>query len=462
MNSEVIPGCAFNLPVETLSAWRDRALPDAEARRVAAHVASCPACRQRLAEYDAVTRALKTLTVPEPVGGYGRNPRLRTDHAGSRVWARLRRVPPGGLGAVAAALLIAVLFGGLYSLFRIERGPATIRADAFALTDPTLTLGHITPGPGGNLYFTAGGKQSNAIGRITPSGTITLFPLAADAFTLKTPVGGPGPIIAEPDGNLWFAENGSGKLARLSPDGQHLAEFPFPIARSAVSGLAVGPDGNLWFTIDPFLPGGWVGTGEGKIGRITPDGGSMVEFALPSSTAPLDITRGPDGNLWFSIQATDQKSDAVGRISADGRSIATFSLPAGGADRITSGPDGALWFSEGALLGDHGSIGRVTISGSVSEFPLPQLSGAPVDIVAGPDGNLWFTVAPPDCSENQRRVGECPQAHALGRITPTGNMSIFPLPGQSMPLGIALGADDNLWITATDPAVIYRAPPRAP
>jgi streptogramin lyase len=32
-------------------------------------------------------------------------------------------------------------------------------------------------------------------------------------------------------------------------------------------------------------------------------------------------------------------------------------------------------------------------SGTITEFPVPQVTQAPIDIVAGPDGNLWFTGA---------------------------------------------------------------------
>jgi virginiamycin B lyase len=35
-------------------------------------------------------------------------------------------------------------------------------------------------------------------------------------------------------------------------------------------------------------------------------------------------------------------------------------------------------------------IGRITPSGAISEFPIATKSSGPVGIVAGPDGNLWF------------------------------------------------------------------------
>jgi virginiamycin B lyase len=79
-------------------------------------------------------------------------------------------------------------------------------------------------------------------------------------------------------------------------------EFPIPTPDSEPSGIVTGSDGNLWFT-----------EGEGnKIGRITTTGGptdyigrmttagALAEFPIPTlEAAPLGITTGPNGNLWF-------------------------------------------------------------------------------------------------------------------------------------------------------------------
>ncbi len=54
---------------------------------------------------------------------------------------------------------------------------------------------------------------------------------------------------------------------------------------------------------------------------------------------------------------------------------------------ITKGPDGNLWFTEN----DGNNIGQITPSGVVTEFAIPTLRSAPRVITQGPDGNLWFT-----------------------------------------------------------------------
>src|SRR5688572_14768365 len=78
--------------------------------------------------------------------------------------------------------------------------------------------------------------------------------------------------------------------------------------------------------------------------------------------------------------------------SVSAQTITEFPLPAATSSAlwITSGPDGNLWFTE--FFG--AKIGRITPLGVITEFPLPTPPGVdPLGITAGPDGNLWFTIA---------------------------------------------------------------------
>jgi streptogramin lyase len=149
----------------------------------------------------------------------------------------------------------------------------------------------------------------------------------------------------------------------------------------------------------------------------------VTEFAIPTpSAAPLSITRGPDGNLWF----TEFGADRIGRITPSGV-ITEFPLPAGfdGPGRITAGPDGALWFTE--HLGGT-KIGRIAVDGTVTVFTVPTPGAGVFGIAAGSDGNLWFTEQ---------------SAIQVGRITPSGVVTEFPV--VFPPHGITLGPDGNIW-----------------
>jgi streptogramin lyase len=201
-----------------------------------------------------------------------------------------------------------------------------------------------------------------------------------------------------------------------------VTELPIPIIDTLSSrpeGITRGPDGNLWFTENSA----------GRIGRITP-AGVVTQFSagLTPGSQPAEITAGPDGNLWF----TETGSSRIGRITTAGV-ITEFSAgitPNSGPTGITRGPDGNLWFTEHLA----GRIGRITPAGVVTEFSAGLTPGGqPNLITAGPDGNLWF-------GEN---------AGKIGRITPAGVITEFSagLAQGSQILGITAGPDGNLWFT---------------
>ena len=149
------------------------------------------------------------------------------------------------------------------------------------------------------------------------------------------------------------------KSERSQARAQTITEYPIPTPASVPIDITAGPDGNLWFT--EFTPG--VRT----IGRITPEG-TITEFPLPPNPAngPFGIAAGPDGNLWFTLAPLEDVpgNSAIGRITPDGTStefpLADGSEPLG----IAAGPDGNLWF----VLAGTNAIGRITTSGVVTEF----------------------------------------------------------------------------------------------
>src|SRR6266571_8682444 len=90
------------------------------------------------------------------------------------------------------------------------------------------------------------------------------------------------------DGNLWFIENKGDKIGRITPQGQ-ITEFPVS-AGSDLVGLTAGPDGNLWF----------VGYQPNTIWRMTTSGVITGQFPIPTAGSGTEtIKAGPDGNVWF-------------------------------------------------------------------------------------------------------------------------------------------------------------------
>jgi len=241
----------------------------------------------------------------------------QTAISGSRSQAKSRIIPAGTLDEFALSSSTAVdnenwllnryehtLWGDITAgpdgaLWFTEPSGTFTRADKigritsagtireFALPTPTTHAYAIATGTDGNLWFTTG--LSRAIGRITPAGLVTLFPVPSHLF--------PTLITAGPDGNLWFTDadldGNNDNIGRITPAGT-IREFPVPFRQSHLNGITPGPDRSIWFTEDTSNH-----AEQGKIGRITPVG-VMRELSLPTPSAgPGEMVVGPDGTLWF-------------------------------------------------------------------------------------------------------------------------------------------------------------------
>lgn len=245
-----------------------------------------------------------------------------------------RSAPFGAVAAGHACLLMLtalVLAGSAWA----ESHPIAV----FPIPNNPNAPRGITTGPDGNLWFV---EEDNGIGRITPSGQITEFPLPQPSY--------PSAITTGSDGNLWFTQGRPARISKMTPAGQ-VTEFQLPEGtlknRDRPAGITAGPDGNIWFTQASNREGT-----AGSIGRITPSG-QITEFPVLGESAPGEIATGPDGNLWFSGSL-----NLIGRITPGGQ-IVKFTLPSEGwpAYGITAGPDGNLWYTGGRW--QSGMIGRV-------------------------------------------------------------------------------------------------------
>ena len=181
------------------------------------------------------------------------------------------------LGVFDPATKIATEFGPL-------QGPAT----------------SIAAGPDGNVWFAESldPKALPVIGRITPAGVITEFTAGLEA---GQSIGG---ITAGSDGFVWFLKSGTGGAAigKINPSTGSITLFAsgfsgtFPL----FGGITVGPDGNMWFT-DYF---------SGLIGRIATDG-TIGEFGTIALGSQINaITAGPlvggAKTIWFTEPTTGQ------------------------------------------------------------------------------------------------------------------------------------------------------------
>lgn len=294
----------------------------------------------------------------------------------------------------------------------------------------------IAAGPDGNMWYT--NNSSNAIGVITPKGSVRSFPVPTDAS--QTMGSGLFSLAAGPDGNMWFTGFYANFVGKVTPTGA-MTLYPVPLSDSHPLAISAGSDGNLWFTMD-FANG---------IGRVTPDG-TFTLFAIPSpgvsgiavtsdcTMCPFQITAGPLDSMWFTLPSVN----LVGRITMDG-AITTFpiSTPTPALSNtstptisnLTTGADGNLYVTQSA----DSQISQMTVKGAVTSLPLAAGS-QPTVITPGPSDTLWFAES---------------AANALGRLVVPGaktsaTITPFTLPTpQTAPTGVATGPDGRVWYVAS-------------
>jgi streptogramin lyase len=233
------------------------------------------------------------------------------------------------------------------------------------------------------------------------------------------------------------------------------AAAPKVTGKFAVSGVGTnnevtkGPDGNVWVTLDQT----------NDIAKITPNG-TVTEYNPANVTSPIGITTGPDGNIWVT-----QNGGVASFSPADPDSAVKYTInDITDARPIVTGPDGNLWTVSG------GNVIRIPAANPAGATSFPVIV-AGRDIDAGSDGNLWVadfdsqvvsvttagvaTAYPTGAGSGLQAIAAGPKgqiAYAdptsnpqqVGRITAGGKAKKTTTPGD--PFGVAFGGDGAYWI----------------
>jgi streptogramin lyase len=266
-------------------------------------------------------------------------------------------------------------------------------------------------------------------GAAADPGVVTDYPIPV-ASTPQT-------VAVGPEGKIWFVDSGNhlegtASVGRMTTGGAISAGdvVPFPHTDLGLD-LTYGPDGNMWVEQDSEIDK--VPLSVSATGQIT----SYEYGSGAKSGGSASITVGPDSRLWVGLK------EEVGAITTGGEvhlyetsvpSLTTISA-------VTSGPGGRLWFGAGD------KIDRIATNGSHSgsdEFTLPEGGNGVEKMTLAPDGNLWFTLATPA---------------AVGKITPSGEITLFHTPtSSSLPFGIAAGPDGHVWFTERNADTVSSIP----
>jgi streptogramin lyase len=125
---------------------------------------------------------------------------------------------------------------------------------------------------------------------------------------------------------------------------------------------------------------------------------------------------------------------------------------ASGPMAIAAAPDGSLWFAENTA----NYLGRVSSTGRMTEYVLPGQIGMPFDVAPGSDGDIWFGDFQLDQNGNTTRTFT---AHRL----PNGQYVEFPLPENCgfRPEGfnaLTATSNGNLWLGFCSVSVGFLTP----
>jgi streptogramin lyase len=254
----------------------------------------------------------------------------------------------------------------------------------------------------------------------------------ATAATIKTEgvtTGGPHAIAPSGDGtSVFVGARNCGYVGRFDIAARTFSSTPAgPCGTdgagqgTGVVAMAEGPDGRLYFTLYDDGPV----DGTGSVARINRDWTSFQSVQV--GVHPLDIVRGPDGNMWFTVNGAPGR---VGRIDPATFTPATFNVPGNvqGPRGIIVGSDNNLY----VLGGESGKVWRVTTAATPAITEIDTGLSGPSFGQTGPDGKLWFTLL---------------EGNGLRRLDPSGAEPSRTIGLSGNPWDVAFGEDGKAYVT---------------
>jgi streptogramin lyase len=259
--------------------------------------------------------------------------------------------------------------GGQYAIGRFDLAARARLFHTHAGTDGIAVSG------AGTAFATE--RLAGRVAIVGPSGKVR-------EVSTPTPESHPGSIAVGPDGNGWFVEGNANRIGRVTPAGV-ITEFPVPPVLDPdtnepddanPSEIAAGPDGRLWFGIS------------NGIATITTDG-AIVEHGWGFPAYPMSIAFARDGSAWTS----ELEQRQLEHVAADGSATA---IPFAADDpALLASADGTLSAFDSAgpyrwRLAPGGQPQRQTMKVTESRGrPTTIRAEGLQPVAAGPAGTLW-------------------------------------------------------------------------
>ena len=253
----------------------------------------------------------------------------------------------------------------------------------------------------------------------TPS---PIVPSVTNEYPVPTAASQPGGIALAADGFMYFTEQATGKIGRVTTGGS-FSEFVLAgnggTAGNNPIDITSGPDGNLWFTEQGAAPG---------IAMMQLGVAKFTEHPIPGSR-PTFITRGP---VFDTVVFSDPGSDKMGAFDLATSTVTETQIPTANANPmglvVLSTDANDVFFAEH----DASKIGvwNARSNTMTAEYSTPTANAGPTEIVEGPDHNIWFT---------ENNVAK------IAQMTPTGQITEFPLLPATSATALVPARDNNFY-----------------
>ncbi len=200
----------------------------------------------------------------------------------------------GGYGSIVSGPDGRLWFGWNTQLGAITTGGVVKEYE----TNSSTSVEGVIAGPDGKLWY----GEGNKIARMDTAGHTS----AGEDFPLPAGDSGINALLLGPDGNVWFTLGSPAAIGRITPGGT-VTVFPTPTLGSLPFGLAVGLDNQIWFAERN-------GDSIGSIPTTATSGADITEYPVGHENAGLlYITAGADNRMWF----TESNRNALGAITTN-------------------------------------------------------------------------------------------------------------------------------------------------
>lgn len=150
------------------------------------------------------------------------------------------------------------------------------------------------------------------------------------------------------------------------------------------TGLAAGT--TYYYRIKAVGTGRYSDSSYGTSGAVTTYSTGFTSASTSSTSYPLGVVEGPDNNIW----ATLNNGSKIARITPSGGTVDEFAVPSSGTNPVGICVLGSnIWYCNN---GTSSGITKIsTFSGTPTQTHYTSGFTAPYACTAGPDGNLWVT-----------------------------------------------------------------------